>query len=65
MRIEKKKQAVKMRYHDDNQNKNNHDKNQKYLKNAAPKVTYQKAKYQGNPEVQLAFSWQLLGKSRK
>ena len=40
-------------------------KNQLYLKNAAPKGTYQKAKYQGNPEVQLAFSWQLLGKSRK
>ena len=40
-------------------------KNKKYLKNATPKGAYQKAKYQGNPEVQLAISWQLLGKSRK
>ena len=51
---EKKKQAVKKRYHDKSESIRQSHKG-KYLKNQVCKITYQKAKYQENPKVQLAY----------
>ena len=48
---EKKIQAVKKRH--DKKETIKQCKKQKYLENPTPKITYQKAKYQENPEVQL------------
>ena len=43
-----------MRYHDEKESVKQY-KEQKYLENLTPKGTYQKPKYQENPEVQLAY----------
>ena len=55
MTIQKrKKQAVKKRNHDKSESIRQYQK-EKYLKNRASKITYQKAKNQENSEVQLAL----------
>ena len=48
-----KKQAFKKRHHDKSESMRQHHK-EKYLMNRTSEISYQKAKCQKNPEVQLA-----------
>ena len=50
----KETQALKKIYHDNNESIKQYSK-EKYLKIQTSKINYQKAKYQENPEVQLAY----------